>query len=773
MTWFERAALPAIAVTLLLLCACGRPPEAGFALRPMVGAKTYTLSSSGEVPDGLSFVRDPELRELTFDSERRPVVLTTPGTWRWRGRIPKDGAFLHAGLQILPAAWKVVESVEVRLVVRDSNDGREREILENGRLRREDASRWLDLDANLGRWVEREVTLELTAILHGLPEEHEASNLVAWGPVSLSAPPDPETAERPNILVILVDTLRHDHLTPYGYKRDTSPEIQRWLAQPGAVVEEAYSQAPWTLPSVTSLMTGRYPGELVGSNLSSFGIPAEVETIAERLSRLGYQTGGFVANPTVHGGAGFDRGFHTYYVPPAEVQFLSLHGDVINAHALPWLRANQSRPFFAYVHYIDPHDPYSNPDMEAHGGRSPFMPDYTGPVAGDWIHGIYNGRIPLEDPQRDVPYIQALYDSEIRYVDRRIGELLAAIHPEVLANTLIVLTSDHGEELFDHGGWKHGQTLYEEQIHVPLIVRWDGRIQPGTRLSGTVRLLDLVPTLASAVGDAGDPAWDGLDLLPALTGVQALQRRPAFAQHLTSGPLRAAAILDRRKLILYNRQEPFAPQDELQKHLFAVDSGRLQRVELYNLREDPKERTNRAAGDPGALAAITELSPVVHSHMNASLPGLWVLTDGAPPGSRLSGTITFERAPQHWVPYFLGAGDRVEVSGNRIAFDIAAETLNKGFRIEGDSEGIGGIAGVTLSLDGQPVPPGRVLVGPGTPYGGGPVAPSALRSPEWPLASPAPVPALLRLWVRQGQTVKRRPPDPETEKRLRALGYIQ
>lgn len=771
MTWFERATLPAlplITVALLLLSACGRPPDEGFALRPMVGEKAYVVAAdpAGEVPAGLSFPRDPELRELTFDHERRPVVLTTAGTWRWRGRIPKKGAHLHAGVQILPAAWKSVESVDVQLVVRDAREGRERELLDNGRLDRESASRWLGLEASLGRWVGREVIVEATVTLDGLPEEHRASNLVAWGPASLSTPPDPKTDGRPNVLFILVDTLRHDHLTPYGYRRDTSPEIQRWLAQPGAVVEEAYSQAPWTLPSVISLMTGRYPGKLVGSDLTSFGIPAEVETLAERMSKLGYQTAGFVANPTVHAGAGFARGFQTYFVPPADVHFITLHGDLINAHALPWLRASQSRPFFAYVHYIDPHDPYYNPDMNAHGGRSPFMPDYTGPVVGDWIHGIYTGHIPI-DPDRDLPHIRALYDSEIRYVDRRIGELLASLHPDVLANTLIVLTSDHGEELFDHGGWKHGQTLYEEQIHVPLIVRWDGRIPPGTRVRGTVRLLDLVPTLAAAVGAESSPDWDGVDLLPALTGVGTLPRRPAFAQHLTVGPTRAAAVLDRRKLILYNDREPFVPADDLQAHLFEIDRARLQREELYDLSRDPGERRNTVRENPGTVAA---LEPVIHSQLEEHLPGLWVLTDSLPPGSRLGGTITFERAPQRWVPYFLGAGDRLEAEGSRVVFDIAAETLVKGFRIEGDP---GRIAGVTLTLDGQPVPPGRVLVGPGTPYGGGPVAPAALRSPEWPLASPAPVPGFLRIWVRQGETVKRRPPDPETEKRLRALGYIQ
>ncbi len=169
----------------------------------------------------------------------------------------------------------------------------------------------------------------------------------------------------------------------------------------------------------------------------------------------------------------------------------------------------------------------------------------------------------------------------------------------MLANTLIVLTSDHGEELYDHGGWKHGQTLYEEQIHVPLLFRWDGRIQPGTRLAGTVRLVDLLPTLMAAVGGEAGPrmGWGGPAAGPHRQA-QPLPRRPPFAQHLPSGPLRAAAVLDRRKLILYNRTEPFQPADELQGYLWKLDQARLQRAELYDLSRDPRERRNVITQDP-------------------------------------------------------------------------------------------------------------------------------------------------------------------------------
>lgn len=754
-------ALAWLALASIALTACGRPDE-GFHLLPLVAEKSYVVSRD-EMPEGLSFPREPEVRELEIDHEERPVVLASAAApWRWRGRIP-PGARLNAGVQTFPVAWKTVRSLRVTVSARD---GRTREILEVASTAEREEPRWLDFEVDLSRFAGREITLEMAATLEGLPASHRENNVVAWGPVLLSGPPAPDEERPPNVLFILVDTLRHDHLTPYGYTRDTSPEIKRWLADPGAVVENAYSQAPWTLPSVISFMTGRQPGELVGSDLAAFGIPDDVKPLAEWMTERGYHTGGFVANPTLHAGAGFGRGFRTYFAPPPSLEWLRRHADDVNRHALPWLRAFQRRPFFLYVHYIDPHDPYENPDMI--NGRAFFMPDYTGPVAGGWIHGIYTGRLQMADLARDVPYIEALYDGEIRYVDRHIGALLAALDPDVLKNTLIVLTADHGEELQDHGGWKHGQTLYEEQIHVPLIFRWDGRIKAGTRLSGTAQLLDLVPTLMSAAGGEADASWDGIDLLPALTRGAELPRRAVFAEGLSGGPLRAAAVLDGRKLVLFNREDPFQPADGLQEHLWRLDLARLGRAELYDLTKDRGERRDLAAADP---RGVDRLAPVIHDQLALELPGLWVLPDGLPAGSRLSGSIAFERPPAGWKPYFLGPEDRVELAGGRLRFDLTGAPGGKGLRIEGD---FGRIAAVEASLDGRPLPPGGVRIGADAAYAGRPVAPAALRSPRSPLTGQRTGPSL-RLWMYDGSEAvdRRTKKDPETEKSLRSLGYIQ
>jgi len=774
MTWSERARRVSIAALLVpaAWCAGCRRGVEGFDLVPLVQAKAYTVAP--RAADGLCFPRAPEIRVLEVDNERRPVVLTPAGTWSWRGRVPAGGV-LHAGVQTVPAAWQTsARRLEAAITARD---GRTREILDVAHTaNRRQPQRWLDMDVDLSRWAGREVTLELTALLPGLPPRDRDANLVGWGPVILegqerttrtTGTTGTDTGERPNVLFILVDTLRADHTTPYGYTvHDTTPEIQRRLADHGTVVENAYSQAPWTLPSVVSFMTGRYPGELLGEDLAAYGIPDGVTSLAERMAALGYDTGGFFANPTLHAGAGFERGFRTFYAPPADVEWIRKHADELNRHAVPWLRAHQRRPFFLYVHYVDPHDPYENPDMI--GNRAQFMPEYKGAIAGDWIHGIYSGKLQLADPVLDLAYINALYDGEVHYADRHIGALLDELDPAVLRDTLIVLTADHGEELHDHGGWKHGQSLYDEQIHVPLVFRWDGRIAADKRLGGTVRLLDLVPTLVAAAGGKADPGWEGASILPALTGKQPEPRLPAFAEGMSGGPLRAAAVLDRRKLMLFNREEPFRPADELQDYLWRKDLARFQRSELYDLAQDPGEHRNLTGEHPEWTG---QLQPLIHRQLGAELEGLWVLPDGLPVGSRLSGSITFERPPERWAPYFLGPADRAELRGNRLQFDLVGERLTKGIRIKGDFGRVGAIA---ASRDGRPLPAAAVRIGADAAWNGAPVAPAALRSPRWPFnGSPAgAAETLLRLWTFDGGGAKRTAPNPETEQGLRNLGYI-
>lgn len=696
---------------------------------------------------GLELPAAARTANVLLDHERRPALVIPAGEpWSWTLTVP-PGARLVAGVG-LPAVQEAAARALIELTTPEG-----REMLDVAAVK---TGGWSGLEADLSAYAGREVQLRFEV------ENQPAGTTAAWGPVAVTATSDRHQETRPNIVFVLVDTVRHDHLRAYGYDRDTAPELDRHLVVPGMVVGSAYAQAPWTLPSAVSYMTSRYPGELLGRDPAAYGIPTETPSLPEVLERLGYRTAGFLGNPTLREENGFGRGFDTFHSPEG-LEALYLNASDLHRRIEPWLRAHQHEPFFLYAHYIDPHDPYANPDLV--DGKSPWFDD-PGGISGEWIHGIYGGVLALEDAERDRRHLISLYDSEIRFADRFLGRLVETLEPEVLARTLFVFASDHGEEFFDHGGWKHGQSLYEEQIRVPLVFRWDGHIAPGGRLDATVRLLDVAPTLVAAAGGEPPADWQGVDLLPALTGAAPAPRLAAFSQHLAHGPLRAAAVLDGKKLIRFNRSEPFAPADSLQDYLYRVDLGRLDALELYDLAKDPAERRN-LAGEPGAPALVAPLSPVLASHLDRALVGPRVLTEGLAPGAVLTGELELERAPEGWRPLFLGAEDRVELEGTTLRFRLVAEVEDKGFLLVGEP---GDLLSARMTLDGRPLPPERLRLGAGTAWGGGRAPAATLLATRYPSAGKVPG---LRLWRPSGARPSEAAADPATREGLRALGYIQ
>jgi hypothetical protein len=425
-----------------------------------------------------------------------------------------------------------------------------------------------------------------------------------------------------------------------------------------------------------------------------------------------------------------------------------------------WLAANRQRPFFLYLHYVDPHDPYDNADLAS--GRSVFDPDYRGTVSGRWVHGIYLGKVSLSDPPADVRHLRALYDSEIRYFDRYLAELLRGFDRSTLENTLFVFTSDHGEELYEHGGWKHGRTLYEEQLRVPLVLRWDRGLPAGERVPGPVRLIDLAPTLVSAAGGRPPAAWDGRDLLLTLRGERpAAPAGPLFAQHFADGPTRAAVHAGRWKLIAFDRHAPFAPPNEHERLLWEQERRRLRRVELYDLAADPQERHDLAAARPDV---VRRLAPVLHRRLAEQQPGLRLLLAGGEQGGRVEVVVRLHRPSAAWSGLFLGGEDRVELHGGELSLSLLAESFPKGIVLRVAAEDVASVAAVR---DGEEVP---VMLGGGARHDGGPLTAAALAGDAWPGSGEARSEVLL--WVPPAAT----PPvtggeDEETRRRLQALGY--
>ncbi len=309
--------------------------------------------------------------------------------------------------------------------------------------------------------------------------------------------PDAQAEAPPNVLILLIDALRADHLSCYGYERKTSPHIDA-LALESLRFENAFAQSPWTKPSIPTLFTSLYPIQhrvYEGERMRSTGqresdvLSEECFTLAESMREAGYETVGFVNNAHLLASQGLAQGFDRYEQD-------NYDANQIHQMFYRFLDERSSRePFFAYLHYLDVHWPFCP--------VAPFDEKFPSPAGArgfsdeEWKglrERINEGEESLTDADRQ--RMIDLHDGGISELDDKIGQLLSSLRKMgLLENTLIVLTSDHGEELFDHGEVGHGGTLFEEVVRVPFLVRLPGG--KGARVSQkTARLLDVFPTVA-------------------------------------------------------------------------------------------------------------------------------------------------------------------------------------------------------------------------------------------------------------------------------------
>jgi arylsulfatase A-like enzyme len=309
--------------------------------------------------------------------------------------------------------------------------------------------------------------------------------------------------ERPNVILISIDTLRADHLGCYGYHRESSPNIDRMAAE-GTLFENAFSPTAWTLPGHASMFSGLAP-QRHGATRSETAIRSEVPLVAEILRDHGYRTAGVVNAPFMQAKFGFDRGFDGFtYVPKLEV-------DRHQKTVLDTLHADDGRPFFLFLHYMSVHDPYAPEDP-----YNRFVGTYEQPIGVDgqrllklW-RAMDRGEATLNADE--VRFLDDLYTGGVLSVDARIGELLESLEQLGLAeDTVIILTSDHGEEFMEHGSIVHTKTLYDELLSVPLIVRGPG-VPAGARVRSMAGLVDIMPTVLGLVGLDIPNGLDGLDL---------------------------------------------------------------------------------------------------------------------------------------------------------------------------------------------------------------------------------------------------------------------
>ena len=336
-------------------------------------------------------------------------------------------------------------------------------------------------------------------------------------------PPAKRGEARINVLLISIDSLRPDHLGCYGYERDTSPVMDS-LARDGVLFNNTISTTSWTLPSHISLFTSM---DIMVHGVEGDGLSLhkDIGTLAQVLKEDGYRTVAFCSSPYMNPAFGFDRGFDLYHnidldnpefentVLPPEEQRDAVHADItsprITELASEWLEKNEKDTFFLFLHMWDVHYDYIPPDPY----DRKFDPDYTGDIDGrDFIN---NPAINPEMDKRDLEHIIALYDGEIAWVDHHLGLIVAKLKElGVFERTLIVITADHGDEFFEHGGKGHRNTLYDEVVKIPLIVHGPGVLDPGMKVVDQAGIIDIAPTILNLCG-LKIPSWmQGRSLLP-------------------------------------------------------------------------------------------------------------------------------------------------------------------------------------------------------------------------------------------------------------------
>jgi choline-sulfatase len=369
----------------------------------------------------------------------------------------------------------------------------------------------------------------------------------------------------PNVVILTIDTLRADRLSSYGYRRTTSPNIDRLLAS-GARFTQARTVEPLTNPAMCSMFTSLYPHEHGGTR-NGLRMHANLPSAAQVLDRRGYRSAAFVGNWTLKNRiSGLGEHFERYDEVFTRKRWLGMFKGEATAEdltdsALAWLaetRENPRHPFLLWVHYVEPHAPYR------------LQEDFAGRL------GIKTGG---EVSKQD------RYDTEIAFADHHLGRLVQSLErdPILKANTIIIFAADHGESLGEHGFWGHGRNLHEPGLHIPLGVVWPGKVRPGTIVGAPALNIDVAPTILGLTGLASPPGFRGLDWTPVLLrGAPQPQTRVTWFQAHKGAVLSAQEANGARR----NGLLEVGILADGRKEIFRVSERQLN---LFDLTRDPRE----------------------------------------------------------------------------------------------------------------------------------------------------------------------------------------
>jgi arylsulfatase A-like enzyme len=397
----------------------------------------------------------------------------------------------------------------------------------------------------------------------------------------------PKGKSRRQVILISVDTLRADHLSCYGYERPTSPYLDA-LATESALFVNVYAPSPWTLPSHVSMLTGLNTVRHQ-VNREDQRMNPELITLAELLKTNNFFCSAFTGGGFVSSAFGFADGFDSYYERADEI-YLDHAAELCFRDVARWIEFNKDRDFFLFIHTYQPHDPYVSP--------LPYKTRFLSEQAR-WTHlnlmGYLGGKSGIFNPlsQEERQNIIDLYDGEILYTDEGlIGPLLATLKEMSLFDqTMIIFTSDHGEEFFDHHGWGHGHSLYDELLKVPLLIKFPDKKFRGRRIENIVSLVDIVPTVLDELRIGWSKSnIDGRSLVPLLTGKEKEHR--TFLADVGENILnlhlpRKMAMNEGTFKFIVNK---YLSQEE--KDFFQFPPVPVKMLELFDLSVDPLERNS-------------------------------------------------------------------------------------------------------------------------------------------------------------------------------------
>jgi arylsulfatase A-like enzyme len=456
---------------------------------------------------------------------RKAISVVAPATLRYHLDIPKAGRLsLRAG----------AAKGGVNLVVRVTPEGGNTSELWRGLL----SDAWLVQQVPLQAYEGSVVRLEFA--FEGKGSAALASPMI----LTDSAPQAPPIPPPKNVVVVLIDTMRADHLQPYSAATRVKTPAVAALAAQGTVFESAQAPENWTKPSVASVLTGLYPASH-GTKTGDAKLSDKALLLSEVFKEAGYTTASFLANGYVSDKFGFNQGWDNYTNYIREKR--NSNAENVYRDAARWIEEHKKQPFFVYVQTIDPHVPYDPPEEMI----QLYHPEPYHGVVSPRSTADQLGRAKLSPPKvvlndDDRKYLEALYDGEVTYHDKYLGVFIDKLKRLGLYDkTLFVVTADHGEEFYDHQSYGHGHSLYQELIHVPWILRYPGAAP--RRISDTVSTVDIAPTVLSAVGLQVPAVMEGSDRSARVFGANASALSAAVSDFLDD---RRSLRAGRWKLVL-------------------------------------------------------------------------------------------------------------------------------------------------------------------------------------------------------------------------------